>query len=42
MLTPIALQSRGGHKVLTQELFIRLDRKVFAGRLSIMVCARSA
>jgi hypothetical protein len=33
VLTPVELQSRGGHKVLTQELFIPLDRKVFAGRL---------
>jgi DNA-binding transcriptional LysR family regulator len=33
VLTPASLKSRGAHDVLAHEPFIRLDRKVFAGRL---------
>src|SRR5262245_50963029 len=33
VLAPAALKSRDAHKLLAQEPFIRLDRKVFAGRL---------
>jgi DNA-binding transcriptional LysR family regulator len=33
VLTPASLKARDPHEVLEQEPFIRLDRKVFAGRL---------
>jgi len=33
VLTPASLKARNAHEVLAQEPFIRLDRKVFAGRL---------
>ena len=33
VLTPASLKARDAHEVLAQEPFIRLDRKVFAGRL---------
>jgi len=33
VLTPASLKARHAHEVLAQESFIRLDRKVFAGRL---------
>src|SRR5262245_63166526 len=33
VLTPASLKARSAHEVLAQEPFIRLDRKVFAGRL---------
>jgi DNA-binding transcriptional LysR family regulator len=33
VLTPAGLKARNAHEVLTREPFIRLDRKVFAGRL---------